>query len=114
MIRTHTIPCALPPDQARDLNRESGRVYTETLVHHYRTYRHLGLWLHPLKHDRVLKFFCGETFLHSHSYQAAQQDFYEACKTAKALKKSLTQARYPYKRKYYHTEITWAVPISCR
>jgi hypothetical protein len=55
---------------------------------------------------KVLRFFCGPTFLHAHSYQAAQQDFYEACKTAKALKKSSPTARYPYKRKWYHTT-TW-------
>lgn len=107
MIRTHIIPCTLPADQTRALNRESGRIYTATLVHHYRVYRQAGkVWLSPLKHDRVLKAFCGETFLHAHSYQAAQQDFYEACKTAKALKKSNPLARYPHKRKFFHTT-TW-------
>ncbi len=107
MIRTYRIACHLPVEQARDLNRESGRIYTVTLVHHYRTYRQAGhVWLNPMKHVRVLKAFCGETFLHSHSYQAAQQDFYEACKTAKELKQRNPHARYPYKRKCYHTT-TW-------
>jgi hypothetical protein len=36
MIRTHSIPCTLPKAEADALNRESGRVYTETLVWHYR------------------------------------------------------------------------------
>ncbi len=107
MIRTYRIACHLPAEQARDLNRESGRIYTATLVQHYRTYRQAGhVWLNPMKHVRILKAFCGETFLHAHSYQAAQQDFYEACKTAKELKKINPHARYPYKRKYYHTT-TW-------
>ncbi len=107
MIRTYRIACHLPVEQARDLNRESGRIYTATLVHHYRTYRQAGhVWLNPMKHVRILKAFCGATFLHSHSYQAAQQDFYEACKTAKELKKVNPHARYPYKRKFYHTT-TW-------
>jgi putative transposase len=97
----------VPAELARALNRESGRVYTATLVHHYRVYRQSAhLWLNPRRHDRLLKFFCGETFLHAHSYQAAQQDFYEACKTAKALKQVNPLARYPYKRKFYHTT-TW-------
>jgi putative transposase len=107
MIRTHIIPSTVPIDQARILNRESGRIYTATLVHHYRLHRQAGhVWLSPLKHDRVLKAFCGATFLHAHSYQAAQQGFYDACKTAKALKTVNPLARYPYKRKYYHTT-TW-------
>lgn len=107
MIRVHIIPCTLPAEQTRMLNRESGRIYTATLVHHYRVYRQAGhVWLSPLKHDRVLKAFCGPSCLHAHSYQAAQQDCYEACKTAKALKRSNPLARYPYKRTYYHTT-TW-------
>ncbi len=107
MMRTYRIACRLPVEQARDLNRESGRIYTATLVHHYRIYRQAGhVWLNPMKHVRVLKAFCGDTFLHSHSYQAAQQDFYEACQTAKELKKVNPLARYPYKRKFFHTT-TW-------
>jgi len=84
MIRAHTIPCTLPPEQTRAMNQESGRIYTATLVHHYRVYRQAGhVWLSPFKHNRVLDSFCGESCLHAHSVDAAQQDFYEACKTAK-------------------------------
>ncbi len=107
MIRVQIIACTLPVEQTRMLNRESGRIYTATLINHYRTYRKAAhVWLSPLKHDRVLKAFCGPSFLHAHSYQAAQQDFYEACKTAKALKPSNPLARYPHKRKFFHTT-TW-------
>jgi putative transposase len=101
------VAISLPVAQVRALHRASGRGYTATLVNPYRLYRQAGhLWLSPLKHDRVLKAFCGPSFLHAHSYQAAQQDFYEACKTAKALKLVNPRARYPYKRKYFHTT-TW-------
>jgi putative transposase len=108
VIRTHLLPCHLPDAQCRTLNRESGRIYSETLVHHYRIYRNAaGLWLSPMQHNRVLDSFCGPSaLLHSHSVDAAQQDFYEACKTAKALRQINPRARFPYKRKYYHTT-TW-------
>jgi hypothetical protein len=73
MMRTQRIACTVPDEQTRSLNRESGRIYTATLVHHYRIYRHAArVWLQPRKHDRFLKAVCGETFLHAHSYQAAR------------------------------------------
>jgi hypothetical protein len=107
MIPVQIIPCTLPDEPIRALNRESGRIYTAMLVNHYRLFQQAGhVWMNPLKHDRVLKAFCGPSFLHAHSYQAAQQAFYKACKTAKALKQSNPLARYPYKRKWYHTT-TW-------
>ncbi len=106
MIRTHILACHLPAEEARAISHEAGRIYTATLVHHYRTYRHLGVWLSPMKHNRVLDVFCGASCLHAHSVDAAQQDFSEACATAKALKPSNPLARYPYKRKWYHTA-TW-------
>src|SRR4051812_20658230 len=99
MIRTQILPCHLPPAQTCALNQESGRIYTATLVHHWRINRQREkVWLSPLKHNRVLDYFCGPSpLLHAHSVDAAQQDFYEACKTAKALKKTHPEARYPYK-----------------
>jgi hypothetical protein len=84
MIRVHIIACMLPDEQTRDLNRESGRIYTATLVHHYRIYRQAGkVWLNPMQHDRVLKAFCGPSFLHAHSYQTAQQHAYQAYRQCK-------------------------------
>jgi len=106
MIRTHIIDCALPSEDAQAINRECGRIYSVILVQHWRWYRRYGFWLNPMKHNAHLDRFCGPSFLHSHSVDAAQQDFYEACKTAKELKKTHPNARYPYKPKYYHTT-TW-------
>ena len=39
MLRVQTFPCTLPKVEAAALNRESGRVYTNTLVWHYHIYR---------------------------------------------------------------------------
>jgi len=39
MIRPHTFPCTIPRADADALHRASGRVYSETLVWHYRVYR---------------------------------------------------------------------------
>ncbi len=102
MIRTHVIPCHLPRSEADALNRESGRVYTETLVWHYRIYRRKGIWLSPSAAER-LGDYLSPTTLHAHSRDAAQQAFYKACKTAKANRGE--GAKYPHKRKYYRPTI---------
>ena len=105
MITTQTIPCHLPRETADALNRESGRIYTDVMVHHYRAYRQSGHWMSPYGaqkwgdwRDRD-----GERVLHSHSVDAAQDAFYKACKAAKACRGE--GARYPHKRKFYRTTI---------
>src|SRR6266545_485780 len=102
VIRTHMLPCAIPRAEADALNRESGRVYTETLVWHYRIYRRKGIWLSPGAAER-LGDYLSPTTLHAHSRDAAQQAFYKACKTAKANRGM--GAKYPHKRKYYRPTI---------
>ena len=52
MIRTHPFPCHLNRAEAEALNRESGRLYTQTLVWHYRIYRRQGIWLSPKASER--------------------------------------------------------------
>ncbi len=96
------LPCAIPRAEADALNRESGRVYTETLVWHYRIYRRKGIWLSPGAAER-LGDYLSPTTLHAHSRDAAQQAFYKACKTAKANRGM--GAKYPHKRKYYRPTI---------
>jgi hypothetical protein len=44
MIRVLSIPCQIPRDQADSLNRESGRIYTATMVWHYRIFRRTKHW----------------------------------------------------------------------
>ncbi|NTW97035.1 MAG: hypothetical protein HGB28_00580 [Oscillochloris sp.] len=81
MIRTHILDCHLPRSEADALNRESGRVYTDVLVWHYRIYRRTGHWLSQGAAEK-LNDSLSPTTLHAHSRDAAQQAFYKACKTA--------------------------------
>ncbi len=104
MIRTQSIPCHLPKIQADTLNQESGRIYTETLVWHYRIYRHTGHWLSCFAAKRMGDYF-SNTILTAHSRDAAQEGFYKACKTAKTNRRILQGSRYPHKRKLYRTTI---------
>jgi len=102
MIRTHTLDCHLPRSEADALNRESGRVYTDVLVWHYRIYRRTGHWLSQSAAEK-LNDSLTPTTLHAHSRDAAQQAFYKACKTAKANRGD--GAKYPHKRKFYRTTV---------
>jgi hypothetical protein len=45
MLRTVQFACTLSQDDADTLNAESGRLYTDMLVCHYRVYRRKGVWL---------------------------------------------------------------------
>ena len=84
------------------MNLESGRIYSETLVEHYRVYRKKGVWLSGGAGERIgdAK---GGTVLHAHSRDAAQQGFYIACKVAKANRG--LGAKYPCRRKQFRTTI---------
>ena len=109
MIRTHTIPCNLPKAIADALNRASGAIYTQTLVTHYRVYRKRGQkkrhWLSRYAAMRLNDYLTRDDapLLHAHSKDAAQEGFYQACKTAKANRH--LGAKYPHKRKTWRTTI---------
>lgn len=103
MIRTCVFRCELPKADADALNRESGRIYTDTLVQHYRVLRKVGHWLSRFAGQRVEDSTGGATFLHAHSRDAAQDGFYEACRGAKAAKAKGLEAKYPRRRKRYRT-----------
>ena len=105
MIRTHTMPCHLPREQADALNRASGQVYTGVLVAHWRTYRRKGHWLSERSAyrwgDRR-----DDVALHAHSIDAAQQGFYKACAVTRAVRKAgILDARFPHHRRKYRTTI---------
>lgn len=102
MIRTQILACHLAKPEADALNRESGRVYTATVVWHYRTYRHSDHWLSPGAAEKLGDYLSGTT-LHAHSRDAAQQAFYKACKTARATRGE--GAHYPHRLKHYRTTI---------
>src|SRR5689334_15746505 len=103
MLRTVQFACTLPKSEADALNTESGRIYTDMLVRHYRLYRKQGVWLAPRSGERLEDALGGPTTLHAHSRDAAQQGFYKACKTARACRQMGLEAKYPYKRKRWRT-----------
>ena len=103
MITTQIFHCSLPKDRADALNRESGRIYTQVLVEHYRILRHSDHWLSPGAGEKLNDLRSG-TILHAHSRDAAQEGFYKACKTAKAQKLiGMGKAHYPHHRKTFRT-----------
>jgi putative transposase len=108
VIRTHILPCRLPKAVADALNLESGRIYTQTLVAHYRVYRKTGHWLSAKAGEKLNDFYTQGTVptMHAYSKDAAQQGFYKACVTAQALRKAgCLDARYPHRSKKFRTTI---------
>src|SRR5512142_3304479 len=105
MITTRVFICSLPKETADALNRESGRIYTATLVEHYRVYRHTGNWLSPKADEKLSDFITGATILHAHSRDAAQQGFAKACKTARSCKKICLNSHYPHRIKHWRTTV---------
>jgi putative transposase len=105
VIRTRTIPCDLPRATCDALNRASGETYTGVLVWHWRTYRRTGHWLSGGVAERWADRRCLAP-LHSHSIDAAQQGFYNACAVTRAVRKAgVPDARFPYHRRKYRTTI---------
>jgi len=104
MLRSHIFSCSLPKSQADALNAESGRIYTLTLVWHYRIYRRKGIWLSPAAAQKLGDRLTSTT-LHAHTRDAAQQGFYKACKTAAVCRKAGLDVKYPHQRKRWRTTI---------
>jgi putative transposase len=105
MIRTHILPCTIPRARADALNRSSGTIYTGILVAHYRTLRRKGIWLSEKSGTRWSDSRT-EAGMHAHSIDAAQQGFYKACVTTRALRKAgIAEARFPHHRKKFRTTI---------
>lgn len=106
MIITRIFPYHGSKALADELNRESARHYNAVLTNHWRTFRKKGVWLSEKNAYRWEDRQSDGTTLHAHSRDAAQQAFYRACKTAKALKKNgHAEARYPKHRRRYRTTI---------
>ncbi len=104
MILTWMVPATQDREILDALNRASGEIYSRVLVHHWRFYRKQGIWLKKFTamqvDDRLSE---GQSILHSHSIDAAQEGFYKAVKTARELRKVNDKARFPYKRKWYRS-----------
>ena len=105
MIRTHTIPCRIPRAIADLLNRASGRISTGILVAHYRVRRRKDHWLSQTSGTRWSDW-RGTAAMHAHSIDAAQQGFYKACVTTRALRKAgFPEANFPHWPKKFRTTI---------
>jgi putative transposase len=105
MIRTHAIPCRLPRALADALNAASGAIYTGVLVAHWRVVRKKQRWLSQTAGTRWSDSRT-QAPLHAHSIDAAQQSFYKACATTRALRKAgLKTVRFPYHRRKFRTTI---------
>ncbi len=114
MITTQVFTCSLAKGTADALNRESGRIYTATLVEHYRVYRHTGHWVSPRGDQRLSDCVTGKTILHAHSRDAAQEAFAKACKTAKSCSKIGLNSHYPHRIKHWRTTIWKSTGIRMR
>lgn len=109
MIRTLVIPCPWSHALCDSLNRESARIYNATMVWHYRIYRKKGVWLSPNNGCKLSDRMIGSSFLHAHSIDAAQQQFYRSCKSARR-----SGGKYPHKRPAYRPTVWKYTAIRCR
>ena len=106
MILTQSLRAKQPKSLLDECNLESGHIYTKVMAVHWRIWRKHSIWLAQFDAMKLNDSLFPDTTLHAHSRDAAQEAFYKACKTIKALKKAGdTDARYPWKRKYYRTTI---------
>lgn len=105
MIRTHILPCKLPRQVCDGLNAASGAVYTKVCVTHWRVFRKKGVWLSMYGAARINDSIQKRTVLHCSSVDVAQQGFYKACTTARAVRRKGITVRFPHKRKRFRTTI---------
>ncbi len=106
MICTHILPCALPRPVADALNLASGLIYTQVLVHHWRVVRHKDHWLSEKAGTRWSDLRLPVKPLHAHSIDAAQEGFYRACTTTRAVRKAgMPEAKFPHWRTRFRTTI---------
>ena len=106
MNLTQSFRARQPKSLLDDTNRESGRIYTKTMATHWRIFGKHEIWLQQFTAMKLNDYLVSGVVLHAHSRDAAQEGFYKACKTAKALKKAGdSSARYPHWRKFYRTTI---------
>jgi putative transposase len=113
MVRTHTIPCHLPRALADALNLNSGAIYTQVLVSHWRIVRKKAVWLSEGSAKRWADFRT-QAPLHAHSIDAAQEGFYKACTAVRALRQLGIEAKFPYHRRKFRTTIWKNTAIRCQ
>jgi putative transposase len=106
MVRVHYFRAHIARALADALNTESGQVYTDALVRHWRIYRRHGHWLSRRAASKLQDAEFGPSaILHSHSLDAAREGFYNACKTARECRKQGLDTKYPYRRKRFRSTV---------
>jgi len=76
------------------------------VVTHWRVYRRQRHWLSQYAAMRLNDALQPAHPLHAHTVDAAQEGFYKACATTRALRKAgCTEAKFPYRRKTFRTTI---------
>lgn len=108
MIRTHMLPCTLPKATCDALNLYSGRIYSGTVSRHWRLLRQKDLWLSEKALTKLsdLRLASRDVPMHAHSIDAAQQGFFNACRTTRALRKAgFPEAHFPWRQKKFRTTV---------
>ena len=109
MIRTAIVPCKLNKDICDSLNLASGRIYSGIVSRHWRLLKQKGLWLKEKSLTRLsdLRVQKRDYPMHAHTIDAAQQGFFKACVTTRALRKAgFPEANFPWRSKKFRTT-TW-------
>ena len=109
MIRTQIIPCKLNKETCDNLNLASGRIYSGIVSRHWRLLKQKGLWLKEKSLTRFsdMRLANKDLPMHAHSIDAAQQGFFKACVTTRALRKAgFPEANFPWRSKKFRTT-TW-------
>ena len=108
MIRTHILPCRLPRATCDALNLHSGRIYSGIVSRHWRLLKQKDLWLSEKALTQLsdLRLASRDVPMHAHSIDAAQQGFFNACRTTRALRKSgFPEAHFPWRQKKFRTTV---------
>jgi putative transposase len=106
MVRVRYFRAHIARSLADALNAESGQVYSDALVRHWRVYRRHSHWLSRKAASKLQDAELGRpSLLHSHSFDAAREGFYNACKTARECRKQGLDNKYPYKRKRFRPTV---------
>lgn len=108
MIRTHIVPCKLNKDRCDSLNLASGRIYSGIVSRHWKMLRKKGLWLSEKSLTKLsdLRPSVSQSPMHAHTIDAAQQGFFKACVTTRAIRKVDPSVNFPWRQKRFRTT-TW-------
>lgn len=108
MIRTYIIPCKLNKETCDTLNLNSGRIYSGIVSRHWRLLKQKGLWLSEKSLTKLsdMRLADKDLPMHAHTIDAAQQGFFKACKTTRALRKAgFPEAHFPWRSKKFRTTV---------